>query len=201
MLVQVRENCKELRKHFNNDEFLNIINAMFYSKLYYACQVWLLPNISNYLKRKLLNISSQALKIIGGEDFALFSFNELHILYNRATPNQWINYVNANQLYSLINNCKPESLWIELQEKISINNRTSNFYIEKTNNTRYGKNCFLNRLQNVENNLNFNEFNYSKSTFKVHCKKTFFQNLFQPKAENFKQLNKTPLNDFNLVRF
>ena len=132
-----------LRKHFNNDEFLNIINAMFYSKLYYACQVWLLPNISTYLKRKLLNVTSQALKLIGGDDFALFSFNELHILYNRATPNQWINYVNANQLYSIINNCKPESLWIELQEKISINNRTSNFYIEKTNNTRYGKNCFF----------------------------------------------------------
>ena len=141
------------------------------SKLYYACQVWLLPNISSYLKRKLLNISSQALKLIGGEDFSLFSFNELHIMYNRATPTQWSNYVNSNQLYSILNNCKPESLWIELQERISINNRTNHFFIEKNNNTRYGKNCFLNRLHNVESNVSFNEFNLSKSTFKVHCKK------------------------------
>ena len=162
-----------IRKYFNETEFLNIVNALFYSKLYYACQVWLLPSISSNLKRKLISTSSSALRLVAGTDFDFFSFEEIHILFNRATPEQWKKYQMANQLFNVINNQKPNTMWIKLQENFRINNRTDTFKFERTNLRKIGLNCFINRLFEIEKSFKFTDFNCAKSTFKLKCKKLF----------------------------
>jgi hypothetical protein len=164
---------KQIRLYFNQDEFLNIVNSMFYSKLYYACQIWLSPSLNATLKQRLFSISSKALQIIAGNDFDLFSFKELHILFSRATPSEWSNYACANLMYSIINNKCPISMWIRLQEKIRINERTDKFTFEKSNVRKVGLNCFSNRLSQISSELCFTEMNLSKDSFKVLCKKKF----------------------------
>ena len=161
-----------IRKYFNNEEFLNVINSMFYSKLYYASQVWLIPSLNKRLKSKLLSISSHALKLIVGNDYSLFSFLELHTMFARATPSQWANYSMANQLFTIINSKKPENLWIKLQINLNLNERTDNFLFTKSNVKKVGLNAFSNRLSCTQN-LKFNDFNLSKESFKIKIKKSF----------------------------
>ena len=164
---------KTVRRYFTNEEFLQIINAFFYSKLYYACQIWLIPSLSAILKRKLFSCSSRALRMIAGDDYDLFSFSELHCLFNRASPLEWSNYSNACTLYSVIQTKKPEMMWLKLQENFQINNRTDFFTFKKTNRTKIGLNSFINRIDFLTRQLCFNDFNLSKSTFKIKCKELF----------------------------
>ena len=164
---------KLIRKYFSSDEFLNVINAMFYSKLYYACQVWLIPSLNQKLKNRLFSCSSQALRLITGDDYKLFSFDELHCMFNRAKPQQWSNYMMASQLHSIVNNEKPFQTWLNLQTQISINNRTGNFIFNRTNKLRVGLNQLHNRLNHIAEFLVFNDFNLSRESFKIKIKRTF----------------------------
>ena len=52
--ISIIAGLKIIRKYFNNEEFLNVVNSMFYSKLYYASQIWLIPSLNRNLKNKLL---------------------------------------------------------------------------------------------------------------------------------------------------
>ena len=142
--------------------------------MYYACQIWLIPTIKQKLIRKLLNCSSQALKLIVGDDYSLFSFDELHLMFARAKPTQWSDYVVANQIHSIITNEKPESIWIDLQESLTLNNRTDCFNFEKTNSLRVGLNKFTNRLSQIAQKFKFKDFALSKESFKVKCKRLLF---------------------------
>ena len=164
---------RKIRKYFNDEEFLNVVNAMFYSKMYYACQVWLIPTIKPEYKQKLLSLSSKALRLVSLNDYDLFSFEELHILFSRATPIKWSNYMCANQMYSIVNNHVPELICHNIQLNIQINNRTDGFVVAKTNVRKIGVNCFSNRLTQIEMNLKFSDFGMSKNSFKVKCKQIF----------------------------
>ena len=164
---------RQIRRYFDVAEFLNVVNAMFYSKMYYASQVWLISNLNSKLKRKLFSLSGNALKILAGDDFGLFSFEELHILFNRASPLKWSNYTHANQLFSIINNNVPHNIWLSLQDHITINNRTDFFNVESTNTKRVGYNSFQNRIGVISHSLKFSDFNLSKEAFKLKTKNLF----------------------------
>ena len=138
-----------------------------------SAQVWLIPTLKADLKRKLLNCSSQALKLIGGDDFGLFSFEDLHTMFGRATPCKWSSYTNSIQLYSIMLNERPESLWTALQDTFILNERTNIFSFVRNNRTRVGANSFKNRLSLIAEQLYFNDFNLSKDSFKVKCKNIF----------------------------
>ena len=148
---------------------------MFYSKLFYADQIWQIPSLNSTYKQKLLNISSKALQLVGGNDFGLFSFTELHLLFSRAAPQNWHNYSVANLLYKIINDHKPESLCVKLQFLISVNNRTDKITIVKNNSRKVGLNCLHNRLSKITDHLKFSDFNRSKDNFKLHCKNIFLK--------------------------
>ena len=164
---------KQIRVFFDTNEFLDVINAMFYSKLFYASQVWLTFNLKQNIKTKLFSTSAKALKLVAGDDFNLFSFNELHILFSRATPLKYSMYTHAMQLYSILNEKTPNFLWLKLQMNFQINNRTDKFQFIENNTKRIGKNCFINRINDVCQHLKFSDFNLSKNSFKILCKKKF----------------------------
>ena len=164
-----------IRKHFTSDEFLLIVNAFFYSKLYYASQIWLIPSLSGWLRGKIYSLSGHALRLVADDEFAFFSFKELHNMFNRANPSNYVMYSNACLLYSIITNQKPDCTWTDLQEKFYVNNRTNRFNFTKTNHTRAGLNCFSNRLENVTKQLLFSDFNLNKNTFKLKAKNIFLK--------------------------
>jgi hypothetical protein len=173
-------NCKRIlhginliKSYFTTEERLHLINAFFYSKLYYCAPVWLHQMSNSKWIQKLKNISSQALRLVCGDDYAFFSFDELHCMFNRATPLQWSMYQHAVALFRIYNFNKPEGLWLELCDKINIAERTSRITINSNNKRRVGLNKFCNRLTHVTNIIRVNDLNLSQDGFKVKFKKEF----------------------------
>jgi len=161
-----------LIKHFfNTDERLHIINAFFYSKLYYCSVVWLNQLITSTSKKKLKSISARALRLVTGDDYMMFSFDELHCMFNRATPIQWSMYQHCLFFYKLFNNQLPEDLWLELCEVISISERTTKIVISRQFSRRVGLNRFCNRLGFISDFINVNNLNLGLDTFKVKLKR------------------------------
>ena len=132
-----------------------------------------MPTMNPNSFRKLKSISAKALKIVVGDDFSFFSFDELHCIFNRATPIQWSYYQHAIQLYKIFNQHIPEQIWIELCDRITISDRTWFMNIHNNSKKRVGLNKFVNRINHVSRVINVNDFNLSLDTFKVRMKREF----------------------------
>ena len=161
------------RDYFSQDEKLHIINAFLYSKLYYCSTVWLTPTLNQNYVQKLKRTSAKALRIVVGDDFSFFSFDELHSMFNRATPVQWSFYQHSLQFYKSFNYHIPEQIWLELCDQISLSERTHYFRTFNNSKRRVGLNKFVNRLNFISQRINVNDLNLSLDTFKVKMKKEF----------------------------
>jgi hypothetical protein len=51
-----------LKRFFTNDEMRTLLDAHFYSVLYYSAVIWLTPSLSPDMKQNLLSISANALR-------------------------------------------------------------------------------------------------------------------------------------------
>ena len=162
-----------IKSYFNQDEKLHIINAFLYSKLYYCATIWLIPTLKQTYVHKIKQTSTKALRLVVGDDYAFFSFDELHNMFNRATPIQWSFYQHALQLYKIFNYHVPEQIWIELCDRIAISDRTHYFKIFNDSKKRVGLNKFVNRLNFISQRINVNDLNLSFESFKVKMKREF----------------------------
>ena len=77
------------------------------------------------------------------------------------------------QLYSILNEKSPNNMWLKLQMNFRINNRTNTFHLTENYLRNVGKNCFANRINGTCRMLRFSDFNLSKNSFKILCKKKF----------------------------
>ena len=92
-----------IKKYFNQEELLELVTANYYSKLYYNSEVWQIPTLHKSLKNKLLTASSRALQLCSKpNDMSLISYQDLHNISGRATPNRLARYKLALQLYKTI---------------------------------------------------------------------------------------------------
>ena len=107
-------NAIRLIKNYNlTDELLTLVTSNFYSVLYYNSEVWHLKTLHQSMKNKLLSISSKALKLCTKKpDMWMLSFNSLHEMVGRATPDKIFDYKLALQLYKAVNNNVPTPDWI-----------------------------------------------------------------------------------------
>ena len=158
-------------KNFTIEEKLNIVTSLFYSRLYYGAEVWLIPSLNRTLKNKLLNISTQALRIVAEDTYRTFNAQELHIMLNRFTPTQMSNYVSLLNLYRCINYKIPELLWVELQFKYLPLTRSNKFLLPPTNKLKIGLNVLSNRLSYASTLISNDDLNREYSSFKVESKK------------------------------
>ena len=161
-----------ISKYFTIDERLNISTSLFYSKLYYGAEIWLLPTLSFALKKKLLNISTQAIRIVANDHLKIFNSNDLHTMFKRFTPNQWRIYSNLQIIYRIINFNAPQDIWIELQLNALPLSRANKTIFPPTNNRKVGNNSILNRLSYASNLVTNDDLNLSYDAFKVLVKKT-----------------------------
>lgn len=109
---------KLLSRYFNKKKLIEISTVFFYSKLYNGCQVWLMPTLNSKLKHKILQASASCLRVCCKDYLKFFSFNELHILCNRALPHQWMTYTYLNLLHDIFNLQKPANMFETLKSKI-----------------------------------------------------------------------------------
>ena len=104
-----------IKSHFSTDELLKLITSNFYSVLYYNSEVWHLNSLKQTMKNQLLSISAKAIKMCTKTlDTRMLSYNNLHEMAGRATPNELMNYKLALQHYRVVNNQVPVPAWVHL---------------------------------------------------------------------------------------
>ena len=156
--------------YFTIDERLNIVTSLFYSKMYYASEIWLLPTLSHVLKRKLLSLSTYALRIVVNDVYKTFNATELHTLLNRFTPNQWRIYSSLLTLFRIFNHQIPEDIWLDMQINALPLTRANKTLIPPKNKIKVGVNSILNRLSFVSTLITNDQLNLSYDSFKIVAK-------------------------------
>ena len=146
-----------------------LLDACFYSILYYNAAIWLLPSLNSDLKQSLLSILANALRSCVRHDGFDISFENVHKTNKKSTPKQIMLYQQALQLHKEINQVDfPHSFeHVTIVEQTECTSRQLKFRIFKNNNIKIGMNMTVNKLYCVTNQIGFDLLNL---TF-VHYKK------------------------------
>ena len=150
---------------------MQLITSNFYSVLYYNSEIWHLPILKHTLKQKLLSASARALKLCWKCPSDHISFESLHLMSKRATPDQLMKYKLALCLHKLYNVQFNSSEFCLLNENQILTSRQTHFVSIKSNNLRVGINRLSNRLYVLNKAIPLNWLNDSLSTYKIKCKK------------------------------
>ena len=162
-----------IKNFFTKQELLGLVTSNFYSILYYNLGIWHIQTLKPTLKQKLLSAWAKALKICMKYVDPMTSFDNIHIMCKRATPNQMMKYKLALCLLKLYN-CN-----FNLIEFSSLNfnqiftSGQTTFKIVKSKRTRIGMNSLTNRLHYIDDIIPLQWLNLSIGSFKVKCKKLF----------------------------
>ena len=152
---------------------MGLVTSNFYSVLYYNSDSWHLPSLKPALKQKLLGASAKALKTCVSRFNMNMSFENIHILCERATPEQIMKYKMALSLFKLYNT-DYNSLEFTLQNFNQVfTSRQMTFKTLKSNRTKIGLNSLANRLHHINSKVPFEWLNNSFETFKIKCKKLY----------------------------
>ena len=81
---------KMIKPYFTNQVLKQIITSNFYPVLFYNSEIWYLPTLNPHSKQQLLSVSANALKLCSNHYVDHISFQDLHNLNTRATPNQFM---------------------------------------------------------------------------------------------------------------
>ena len=101
---------KLIKKFVTKKELLQLFTSNFYSTFYYNSEIWHLPSLKVCLKElkvclkeQLMRASAKALKVCMYYPDPMISFDNIHVLNNRATPPKMMKYNLGIQLYKLYN--------------------------------------------------------------------------------------------------
>ncbi len=164
---------KLIRRYFSTKELLQLITSNFYSILYYNSEIWHLPTLKFNLKRKLLSLSANALKVCMKYDTSMISFETIHELNNRAVPKKYMLYRHALTLYKILNSHDYSLEWCSINFNQIFTSRQTNFMAVNNSVLKVGQNAFANRTFKLNNKIPLSWFNNGVETFKIKCKKEF----------------------------
>ena len=124
-------------------------------------------------KKQLLAASAIALKLCESQYDNRISYERLHEIHDRATPIKMMKYRLAIQLYKIYNGRTESEDWIDLNFQQNFNNRNNHVQITDVSNLRIGRNTTMNRLNCINNKIDYSWLNKSIDTFKIYCKLKF----------------------------
>ena len=158
-----------IKRYFNKSEMRTLLDACFYSILYYNAAIWLMPTLNSDLKQDLLSISANALRSCIRHDGFDVSFEDIHKIHRKCTPKQIMLYQQAIQLHKAINQVDfPQSLeHVTIVEQTVCTSRQLKFKTFKNNTRKIGMNMTANKLYCISNQIGFDLLNLSF----VHYKK------------------------------
>ena len=119
-------------------------------------------------------IRTQKWSFVCLKDMWMLSSKNMHEMAGRATPDKWMDFKLALQLYRVVNNQVPVKDWVN----ININNiqtcRQSTFMTMKSNRLRIGMNIISNRFYYLNGRIGLDWLNQSYTTYiddiyKVGC--------------------------------
>ena len=136
-------------------------------------KIWLLPSLSPPLKQKLLSASASAMKIVTKNYDRMVSFEQLHRLAARATPNEISKYKHSLLLHKVYNDQTESKDWIDMNQSQNFNGRNTKFNIIDTSKFKIGKNQLCNRLTCINNEVELEMLNLTYNSYKIKMKKKF----------------------------
>ena len=101
------------------------------------------------------------------------SYNRLHAIVNRSTPEQICQYKHALLLHKTYNDKDQGRDWLALNFNQNFNNRNPKFMTTDTSYFKIGKNIASNRLRTINNKISLADLNDSMPTFKMKMKRPF----------------------------
>ena len=155
-----------------------LIDAYFYSTLYYNAVIWLTPHLSSPMKQSLLSISANALRSCLLIDCPDMSFIRIHSMCKKCTPEQIMSYQAAIHLYKVINEsfevCTTEHA--HLLDNIICTRRQLKFETFKSNRTKIGTNTLANKFHHLSKLISLDLLNLGFVHFKKTVKIQFLKN-------------------------
>ena len=155
-----------------------LLDAYFYSTLYYNAVLWLTPYLSSPMKQSLLSISANALRSCLLFNCPDMSFIRIHSICQKCTPEQIMSYQAAIHLYKVINDsfeeCTTEHA--HLLNNIICPRRQLKFEIFRSNRTKIGINSLSNRFHHLSKLLSLDSLNLGFVHFKKTVKIQFLKN-------------------------
>jgi hypothetical protein len=115
---------RKIRKDFNKQQFKNIMTMQFFSKLYYASQVWLTLNTSRKQYDIINSIHYRGVRLIACDFKGIINREKLDLLTSRAPPKQWAKYSVAAITMKILRNGSPKALLNSLQETLYVEQRS-----------------------------------------------------------------------------
>ena len=109
-----------IKKFFTQNELLGLVTSNFYSILYYNSEIWHIPTLKSTLKQNLLSASAKALRVCLKFYDVYTSFNVLHTMCKRASPEQLMLYKLALCLFKLYNQPKFSTFTIVISSQRSL---------------------------------------------------------------------------------
>ena len=165
---------KLIKKNFNSDELLKLITSNVYSILFYNSEVWHLQSLHHRMKQQLLSVSARAIKVCTrATDVHLISFEDLHEMVGRATPEKLMIYKLSLQLYRTYNQHIPTQDWVKLNYNGIFTSRQSKFITRKENKLKVGLNSVSNRFFYLNGKIELDWLNLSYNSYKIKCKNLF----------------------------
>ena len=129
-----------------------------------------LNSLKQNLKQKILSSSARALKLCMHFDTNMYSFERIHSINKRATPEKFMIYKHAIQLFKLYNDGCDSLEWQFLNFNQVLTLRQTLFCTMKANLRRVGLNALANRLFILNNKIPLDWLNLSYNSFKIKCK-------------------------------
>ena len=162
---------RPISRFFNSTELLQLITSNFYSILYYNSEIWHLHTLKSTLKQKLLSASAKAIKICAKNNLNEVSFVNLHKMYNRSIPENFLLYKHALALYKLFWSKNMSTEFLALNLNTILTTRQVNFIATRNNKRKVGLNALANRFYLLNNRIPLSQLNKSLDCYKVYCKK------------------------------
>ena len=126
------------------------------------------------MKQQLLSVSARAIKVCTrATDVHLISFEDLHEMVGRATPEKLMIYKLSLQLYRTYNQHIPTQDWVKLNYNGIFTSRQSKFITRKENKLKVGLNSVSNRFFYLNGKIELDWLNLSYNSYKIKCKNLF----------------------------
>lgn len=101
-------------------------------------------------------------------------------MFNRATPQKWMKYINAKTAIQMMLIQKGEPpLASKIRGNIGVNNRTGEMITLDTSRLKIGKHAFLNRLMCLREVIFHWQHGINKDRLRIELKMTFFVYLME----------------------
>ena len=169
---------KLIRKFFSHKEMRTLLDSYFYSVLYYNASIWLTPTVSHDLKHNLMSISANALRNCLKFNSLDVSFENIHKICKKSTPNQITLYQLSLNLYKslVFQDNVPTFEQITILDQNTSTRRQLMFELIKNNNVKIGLNTTANKLYPLNNVIGLDLINKNFVHFKKIMKIQFLKN-------------------------